>query len=295
MASRAACVAFAGLTVTMSDLHPFARACTFLFVPGHRPDRFDKALTSGADAIILDLEDAVPLTDKAVAREAIRVAWGAWSASQRARVLIRINALNGAEAEADLTWLSTLEGLTAVMVPKAESVAELQRVAQAGSAQMQLIPLIETAQGVRALDAIAQAPHVLRLALGHLDLQADLGMACESDEVELGPVRFQLVLASRGAGLPPPIDGVSTSTQDMTLVQTDAARSRRFGFFAKLCIHPAQLQPVRQAFTPTVAQQDWAKRVLAAEVAAGGGAFSVDGKMVDPPVLRLARQILSQA
>jgi citrate lyase subunit beta / citryl-CoA lyase len=279
----------------MTELHPLARACTFLFVPGHRPDRFDKALQSGADAVILDLEDAVPLSDKAKARGAITQAWQAWTSTQRARVLIRINALSGSEATADLAWLGTLDGLSAVMVPKAESVVELKRVALAGPAQMQLIPLIETAQGVRDLDAIAQAPQVLRLALGHLDLQADLGMACEADEAELGPVRFQLVLASRCAGLPPPIDGVSTSTQDMVLVQSDAARSRRFGFFAKLCIHPAQLNPVRQAFTPTGAQQDWAKRVLAAEVAAGGGAFSVDGKMVDPPVLRLARQILSQA
>lgn len=276
----------------MSDIHPFASACTFLFVPGHRSDRFDKAFQSGADAVILDLEDAVPLADKRKARDAISQAWQAWTSEQRARVLIRINALSGTEAAADLVWLGTLVGLSAVMVPKAETVAELERVAHAGPAQMQLIPLIESAQGVQALDALARAPWVLRLALGHLDLQADLGMACEADEAELGPVRFQLVVASRCAGLPPPIDGVSTSTQDLALVQADAARSRRFGFFAKLCIHPAQLQPVRQAFSPTAIQQDWAKRVLAAEVAAGGGAFSVDGKMVDPPVLRLARQIL---
>ncbi|PIT75305.1 CoA ester lyase [Limnohabitans sp. B9-3] len=276
----------------MTELHPLARACTFLFVPGHRPDRFDKALQSGADAVILDLEDAVPLSDKAKARDAITQAWQTWTSAQRARVLIRINALSSNEATADLAWLGTLDGLSAVMVPKAESVAELQRVAKGGPVQMQLVPLIETAQAVRALDVIAQAPQVLRLALGHLDLQADLGMACEADEAELGPVRFQLVLASRCAGLPPPIDGVSTSTQDMALVQSDAARSRRFGFFAKLCIHPAQLQPVRAAFMPTALQRDWAHRVLAAETAAGGGAFSVDGKMVDPPVLRLARQIL---
>jgi citrate lyase subunit beta / citryl-CoA lyase len=134
----------------------------------------------------------------------------------------------------------------------------------------------------------------LRLALGHLDLQADLGMVCGADEAELGSVRLDLVVASRLADLPPPIDGVSTSTQDMAQVLSDAARSRRFGFFAKLCIHPAQLAPVREAFTPTAAQQDWARRVLAAEAAAGGGAFSVDGKMVDSPVLKLARQILSQ-
>lgn len=279
----------------MSDLHPLARACTFLFAPGHKPERFEKALSSGADAVILDLEDAVPLADKTAARAAIAHAWQAWSDTQRARVLVRINALTTDDAIDDLNWLPSLTGLGAVMVPKAQSAADLARVSHACGAHVPLVPLVETAQGVFALHEVAQAPQVLRLALGHLDLQADLGMACDTEEAELGSVRLNLVLASRLANLPPPIDGVSTSTQDMTLVMHDAARSRRFGFFAKLCIHPAQLAPVRKAFTPTAAQQDWAHRVLAAEAAAGGGAFSVDGKMVDPPVLKLARQILSQA
>jgi len=278
----------------MTEIHPLARACTFLFAPGHRPERFEKALHSGADAVILDLEDAVPLSDKAAARDAISHAWRGWSSAQRARVLLRINALNTDDAADDLRWLPSLQGLGAVMVPKAQSAADLARVSQAGGAQLSLLPLIETARGLSALNEIAQAPQVLRLALGHLDLQADLGMVCGADEAELGSVRLDLVVASRLADLPPPIDGVSTSTQDMALVLSDAARSRRFGFFAKLCIHPAQLAPVREAFTPTAAQQEWAHRVLAAEAAAGGGAFSVDGKMVDPPVLKLARQILSQ-
>lgn len=278
----------------MSELPPLARACTFLFAPGHKPERFEKALNSGADAVILDLEDAVPLADKAAARDAIAHAWQGWSAAQRARVLVRINALTTDDAQDDLSWLPSLDGLGAVMVPKAQSAAELDRVVQAGGAQLPLIPLIETAQGLFALHEVAHAPQVLRLALGHLDLQADLGMACDADEAELGPVRLNLVMASRLANLPPPIDGVSTSTQDMALVLRDAARSRRFGFFAKLCIHPAQLAPVREAFTPTATQQDWARRVLAAEATAGGGAFSVDGKMVDPPVLKLAHQILFQ-
>ena len=278
----------------MSELHPLARACTFLFAPGHKPERFEKALNSGADAVILDLEDAVPLADKAVARDAIAQAWQCWSAEQRQRILVRINALTTDDAVADLNWLPALKGLGAVMVPKAQSAADLARVSQAVQARVPLIPLIETAQGLFALHEVAQAPQVLRLVLGHLDLQADLGMACGADEAELGTVRLNLVVASRLANLPPPIDGVSTSTQDLALVSSDAARSRRFGFFAKLCIHPAQLAPVREAFTPTAAQQDWAQRVLAAEAAAGGGAFTVDGKMVDPPVLKLARQILSQ-
>ena len=101
-----------------------------------------------------------------------------------------------------------------------------------------------------------------------------------------------MVVASRRAHLPAPVDGVTTATTDADVLARDAQRSRRFGFGAKLCIHPAQVAGVHQALAPTEVESDWARRVLAAEVAAGGGAFSVDGKMVDPPVLLLARQIL---
>lgn len=276
----------------MHESHPLVCARTFLFAPAHRADRFEKAMQSDADAVIFDLEDAVPLTEKTKARQTMTAAWGTWDASQRARVLVRMNALTTETAVEDLQWLSTLTGLTAVMVPKTESPNDLQRVSKALGSQVWLIPLIETAQGVHALDAVARAPQVLRLALGHLDLQADLGMACEADEIELAPVRFQLVLTSRCAGLPPPIDGVTTNTQDMAVVRADALRSRRFGFFAKLCIHPSQLASVYEAFAPSAMQQDWAQRVVQAARDAGGGAFTVDGKMVDPPIIRLAQQIL---
>lgn len=275
-------------------MHALAQACTFLFVPGHQPERFDKALNSGAEAVILDLEDAVPLAHKALARQAISSAWSTWSLTQRARVLVRMNALNTQAGVDDLSWLATLKDLSVVMVSKTESPADVMQVAQAVGPHVQLIPLIETALGVRSLDAVSQSPHVLRLALGHLDLQADLGMACDADEVELGPIRLQMVMASRCAALPPPIDGVTTNTQDMRVVHADALRSRRYGFFAKLCIHPNQLSAVRDAFAPSEAQQIWASRVLSAEAAAGGGAFTLDGKMVDPPVIRLAQQILSR-
>jgi citrate lyase subunit beta/citryl-CoA lyase len=152
--------------------------------------------------------------------------------------------------------------------------------------------LIESAEGVGQMDAIARAAGTLRLGLGHIDLQADLGMRCGPHEAELAPVRLALVVASRRAGLPAPVDGVTTATQDAEVLAADAQRSRRFGFGAKLCIHPAQVAGVHQALAPTDAECDWAQRVLAAEVAAGGGAFSVDGKLVDPPVLLLARKLL---
>ncbi|MEY3872345.1 MAG: hypothetical protein RLZZ296_1340 [Pseudomonadota bacterium] len=271
-------------------------ARSFLFVPGNRPERFDKALASPADMVIVDLEDAVPAADKADARVALAAAWQQWSTAQRDRIMVRINAAQTASHPDDLAWLTQLPGLPAVMVPKAETVADLTAVQNAlGMPAPALIPIIESAEGLANVDALARCTGVQRLAFGNLDFQADLGMACGADEAELAPARLAIVIASRRAGLAAPMDGVTTDTKDMARVQTDAARSLRFGFGAKLCIHPLQVAAVHAAFAPTAAQIDWAQRVLQAEAAAGGGAFTVDGRMVDPPVLKLARQCLAMA
>ena len=267
-----------------------AQARSFLFVPGNRPERFAKALASGADAVIIDLEDAVPLDAKDTARAALAQAWPDFDADQRARLLVRVNPAGTPWHEADLAALGDLPGLGAVMLPKAENPQQLERAFRGGG--VPVLPLIESAEGLGQMDAIARATGVLRLGLGHIDLQADLGMRCGPDEAELAPVRLAMVVASRRAGLPTPVDGVTTATTDEQVLAQDAQRSRRFGFGAKLCIHPAQIAGVHQALAPTEAECAWAQRVLAAESAAGGGAFSVDGKMVDPPVLLLARQIL---
>ena len=267
-----------------------ALARSFLFVPGNRPERFAKALASGADAVTIDLEDAVPLDAKDTARTALRNAWKDFDAAERARLLVRVNPAGTPWHAADLAAVASLTGLGALMLPKAENAQQVEQAFRTSS--MLVVPLIESAEGVGQMDAIARAAGTLRLGLGHIDLQADLGMRCGPDEAELAPIRLAMVVASRRAGLPAPVDGVTTATQDAEVLAADAQRSRRFGFGAKLCIHPAQVSGVHQALAPTEAECDWARRVLAAEVAAGGGAFSVDGKMVDPPVLLLAHQIL---
>ena len=269
---------------------PLSLARSFLFVPGNRPERFAKALASGADAVIIDLEDAVPLDAKATARDALLAAWSGLDASERARLLVRVNPAGTPWHAADLAVVASLTGLGALMLPKAENPQQVEQAFRTSS--MLVLPLIESAEGVGQMDAIARAAGTLRLGLGHIDLQADLGMRCGPDEAELAPIRLAMVVASRRANLPAPVDGVTTATTDAQVLSQDAQRSRRFGFGAKLCIHPAQVAGVHQALAPTDAECDWARRVLAAEVAAGGGAFSVDGKMVDPPVLLLARQIL---
>lgn len=279
--------------MSVSAQPTLALARSFLFVPGHRPERFAKALASGAEAVIIDLEDAVPLDAKATARDALLAAWSGLNAAERARMLVRVNPPGTPWHEADLSAVARLSGLGALMLPKAEHPQQVEQAFR--SSGVPVLPLIESAEGLGQMDAIARATGVLRLGLGHIDLQADLGMRCGPDEAELAPVRLAMVVASRRAGLPSPVDGVTTATQDAEVLTADAQRSRRFGFGAKLCIHPAQVAGVHQALAPTEAECDWARRVLAAEVAAGGGAFSVDGKMVDPPVLLLARKILQTA
>ena len=276
---------------------PLALARSFLFVPANRPERYAKALACGADAVIVDLEDAVTPADKLLARQALQQTAASLAAAQLGRLLVRINAAGTPWHADDLAALRALSalGVAGVMVSKAESPAVLAGVAAAAGPACVLVPLIESVAGLDALDALAASPQVLRLAFGHLDFQADAGLACGLDEAELVPVRLALVLASRRAGLAAPVDGISPGTQDTAQLSLDAARSRRGGFGGKLCIHPAQAVPVNAAFAASALELDWARRVQAAFTVAGGGVFSLDGRMVDAPVLRLAQRTLAQA
>ncbi|MBL0918655.1 MAG: CoA ester lyase [Hydrogenophaga sp.] len=266
-----------------------ALARSFLFLPADRLERLPKALASGAHALILDLEDAVAPEQKPAARAALARLWPTLAPPVRARLLLRINGAASPFHAADAQLLPELQGLGAVMPAKTESPADLLRLFSAFPARRWL-PLIESAEGLAQIDAIARAPGVLRLAFGHLDFQGDLGMACDAEEAELAPVRFAFVLASRRAGLAPPVDGVTTALQDSERLDADARRARRFGFGAKLCIHPQQVATVNRALGPTDAERDWARRVLEAAATQGDGAFRFDGTMVDAPVLARARR-----
>ena len=191
-----------------------ALARSFLFVPANRPERYAKALASGAGAVIIDLEDAVPPDAKVAARKQLADGFEGFTASERARVLVRGNASGTPWHEDDLMLLRQLTraGLAGVMLPKIESAAEISHAAASVGQACALLPMLESAAGLHALDALAQSPQVLRLVFGNLDFQADLGMACGPDEIELQPVRLALVLASRRAGLVAPVDGVISST-----------------------------------------------------------------------------------
>ena len=274
--------------------NPVAQACSFLFVPATHPERFQKALASGADMVIADWEDAVAPADKAGARAALLQAAAAMDAAQRARLLVRINAEGTPWFADDLQALATLaaQGYAGAVVPKAESAATLQAAAQAAGVQAALLPLVESVAGLHAVDTLATAPQVARLAFGHLDFQVDAGMACGADEAELLPVRMALVLASRRAGLAAPIDGVTVDTRNPERMGRDAERARRMGFGGKLCIHPAQVPVLHAAFDPDEAAVTHAQRVRQALEQAGVGVCVLDGRMVDAPVLAQAEQTL---
>ena len=270
---------------------------SYLFVPADRPERINKALASGADAVIVDLEDAVAPGAKAVAREAL-VGWLAqWSFAPRPSsqpiLLVRVNAASTAWFEDDLRACvhPAVQGL---VLPKAEHPSELMHVGAALPGRA-LLPLVESATGMDAARALGGVPGVQRLIFGSLDFQVDLDI--EEDEAEDALLHFRshLVWMSRLGGIAAPVDGVTTNLQDPAATAADARRARALGFGAKLCIHPRQVQAVHEAFMPSADQLDWARRVLAAAQAAGGSAVAVDGKMVDAPVLLRARALLERA
>jgi citrate lyase subunit beta/citryl-CoA lyase len=272
---------------------PIGFSSAFLFVPGTRPERFTKALDSGADSVIIDLEDAVAAEDKQTARNAIRTAWPTFNTEQKKRLIIRSNSPGSQFYAADLILAQELD-LPCLLIPKSESLDQINGAAQI-LPNTAIIPMIETAIGLDRINDIATAEQVLRLALGNLDLQADLGMVCDSQESELQTARFQIVLASRLAQIAPPIDGVTPSTDDIERITNDAERAKRMGFGGKLCIHPKQVPLVKAAFLPSAEEISWAFRVIEADKASKGGAVKLDGRMIDHPVVLLAQRTLASA
>lgn len=263
-------------------------ARSYLFVPGDRPERFAKALAAGAHAVILDLEDAVTPERKPAAREAI----AGWLAAAPAPVFVRVNPAGTAWHEEDCA-LITAPHVRGVMVPKAEDAQDIARIAQRLRDGQELVPLVETAAGHFAAQAIAAVPRVTRLAFGSFDFMADTGI--QADGEELDAVRTHLVLVSRHANLQPPVDGVSLAIDDPAQLERDVRRSRRFGMGAKLCIHPKQVAAVNAGYAPTEAEIAWARRVLDALQSGPLGAIAVDGKLVDKPIAARAEAILRDA
>lgn len=281
-----------------------AEAVTALFVPGDRPDRYAKAVASGADVVIVDLEDAVAPPDKGTARDAVASALRPDRRGEPAlRALVRINDPDSSHGAADLATLLALtrqpgHGLIGVLVPKAGRVEALAAVIDAVAGDVApdrrvggiaVVALIESALGVANVRRLAALPGLTRLAFGALDFGLDVG--ADVDALTGQVARAEVVIASRAAGLDAPWESPSTSLNDTALIESTSRAARAHGFGGRLCIHPAQLAAVRAGFAPTAEEVAWAQRIAGA----GDSVSRVDDQMVDRPVLERARSILRRA
>jgi citrate lyase subunit beta / citryl-CoA lyase len=255
-----------------------------LFLPASKAAWLAKAKASGADALIVDLEDAVAALDKTVARDAVSQV----DLSDTTTIL-RVNGLGTPWFEEDIALARRLS-IDAVMLPKTEHAEEVAAVRDRLGAGIDVIALVETAKGIANLHAIAAVAGVVRLAFGSVDFCADLG--CHETGEAVPYARSAMVIASRAAGIAPPLDGVTLALDDGQIAEADAARASASGFGGKMCIHPSQVALVRRGFAPAPQELAWARRLLAA---ATDGASRVDGVMVDPPVLQRARGVLRRA
>lgn len=281
---------------------------SLLFVPAHIERMVAKAAGLNADAVLLDLEDAVPPAQKVAARaRAAR-----YLAESAGSAIVRINALDARTSfstpcgreDIDAIVQPSLRGL---MLPKAESandivgcdalIRDAERRSNLIEGAVELYVIIETAKGVSAAIDVARAPikRSLRLCFGAGDYTTDIGVEWTREEEESRVARSLVVIASRAAGLPPPVDSVFTGIDDVEALRQSALKARALGFSAKMVIHPKQINVVNQVFSPTPAEITWAQEILAAlekHERAGEGAFVVAGKMIDYPIVERAKRIL---
>ena len=291
----------------MTPLGPLLPARSWLFVPANRPERFQTALATAADKVVVDLEDSVPAAEKEASRVALAAAL---PDASPARLVVRINAVeSAADFAADIDALP-LGAVGAVLAPKVHGVTDVEALEQAvatceatcgvAGKSVGLVLLIESARGVRDADALMEAAAALRrpclAAFGAIDFGVDTGTEGVGAEQELLYARSRLVVASRAAGLDGPVDSPCPHLRDPGRVAAEAVAARRLGFQGKLCVHPAQIDACNEAFSPSADALADARTVVAVYDAAqrdGLGAVQHDGRMIDLPVVARARRILA--
>ncbi|WP_055525883.1 HpcH/HpaI aldolase/citrate lyase family protein [Streptomyces graminilatus] len=267
-----------------------ATPLTWLYVPGDRPEVVSKALASGADVVVVDLEDAVAPDRKEYAREATaeRLA-----DPQPVPVHVRINALDGPLATRELRALERLPGVSGLRLPKVTTPQEVVRVAARTGTGVPLYALLETALGIEHAFAIATAhPALHGIALGEADLRADLGVRGDTG---LDWCRSRVVVAARAAGLAPPPQSVHPDTRDLDTLAGSCAHGRALGFLGRAAIHPRQLPVIERAYLPTPEEIEEAEQIVKAAATDEGAQALPDGRFIDAAVVTSARRTLSLA
>lgn len=261
-----------------------------LFCPGERPERFEKA-SIAADMAVLDLEDGTARANKEAARAHVRN----FVSQAEQEVLVRINHPNSQTGLADIEALRGT-GLRRLLLSKTESAAEIEMLISAWASELRVIVTIETAKGLTALPSILSHPCVEGVSWGPYDLAADIGARSVRDASGhlRSPFRYardRLLIAAAAAGVAV-YDTVTVELKDPGITQRDSEEAAELGFAGKFCIHPSQVATIRAAFQPSAEQVGWASRLL--DGFGENGAALFEGEMVDEPMLRRARQILSQ-
>lgn len=254
-----------------------------LFVPGNQPERFAKAATSDADAIIIDLEDSVDCDDKAAARKNVSNQGGS-----EKPVFVRINSRSSEFWSADIAAVSGA-AIAGIMIPKCDGADDIRALRGALGYDLPVIALVESAAGFSNLRTLCTTPNLLCIAFGSLDYSLDVG--CDPSWEALLYARSQLVLECRIGNLPPPIDGVTPILNDQETLRTNIKRAQGLGFGGSLAIHPIQTRIILDAFSPSKSEIEWAKKVVEITNSALG-ATKIDGTMIDRPVIERAKRIL---
>lgn len=273
-----------------------------LFVPGDRPDRCDKAMVAGADAVCVDLEDAVGPAAKAGARDSVAAFLARWESPgatgadpdhrHRPPVIVRVNDPDSEEGRLDVAALDGYPRPDAFMIPKVADADGIRSAQRLLGEDVPLFPIIETAAGLEnAVQIGAASPAVAALMFGGFDLSAELG--AEPEWEPLLYARSRVVHAAALSGLDT-IDMPSRDFRDVSRLRAEAENARRLGMTGKVAIHPAQIPVIHDVFTPSPEEVEQARRIIEADRAAGGGAVSLDGRMVDRPVVEAARRVLAR-
>ncbi len=286
---------------------------TLLFAPGNHPRKVEKAFKLGADAVILDLEDAVAISEKEVSRKPVLAALQnnhdkRGKSGTHSLGYVRVNSMDTEFCFADIHEMVS-HGIDGIMLPKVESsqqlfaadwmIGELEKQNGMACGSIDLLPIIETARGLRDIHEIcSSATRVKRLAFGAADYTIDLNMNWSNDEFEFEHARTTIAVASRAAGLEPPIDSVWVDIKDEAGFERSCSRARKLGFQGKMCIYPPQIDPCNQAFSPSPEQISKATAIIQAFEEAeseGSASIQLDGHFIDYPIVEKARRVLALA
>jgi citrate lyase subunit beta / citryl-CoA lyase len=268
----------------------------YLFAPGNSEKKIHKALNLHTDAVIIDLEDSVTSNEKEMARNLVYSLLKT-DETFRSKIYVRINSIKTQWFFEDLNMVNELKRVDGIMIPKSEDKTSISLAAELLNKNVEIIPLIESAAGVMNIRTILSSDQAVdRVAFGSVDFALDIGVDWSVEGTERAYAMSKLVLASRAAGVNPPIDAVFPIIDDRESFIKDTQKGKQTGFNGKMVIHPKQIDWVKEVYTPSKKQLEWSRKVIDVfESSAHSGAIDLEGKLIDRPVYLLAKRLIKSS